>query len=105
MFFTQSPRLSFTSILLTFLFAFQLTACSTEDDLTLQGWYIPSTNRAAVVLVHAFNGNRTGTIYHAALLAKHGYGVLLYDTRAHRRVGNTVSTGSLSSNCDIRCQE
>ncbi len=55
---------------------------STEDGLTLHGWYIPSTNRAAVILVHAFNGNRTGTIYHAALLAKHGYGVLLYDTRA-----------------------
>ena len=54
---------------------------STEDSLTLHGWYIPSTNRAAVILVHAFNGNRTGTIYHAALLANHGYGVLLYDTR------------------------
>jgi hypothetical protein len=54
----------------------------TEDGITLHGWYIPSTNRAAVILVHAFNGNRTGTIYHAALLAKHGYGALLYDTRA-----------------------
>ena len=54
---------------------------STEDNLTLHGWYIPSMNRAAVILVHASNGNRTGTIYHAALLAKHGYGVLLYDTR------------------------
>ena len=54
---------------------------STEDSLTLRGWYIPSTNQAAVILVHAFSGNRTGTIYHAALLAKHGYGVLLYDTR------------------------
>lgn len=53
----------------------------TKDNLTLHGWYIPSTNRAAVILVHAFNGNRTGTIYHAALLAKHGYGVLFYDTR------------------------
>ena len=55
---------------------------STEDNLTLHGWYIPSTNRAAVILVHAFNGNRTGTIFHAALLANHGYGVLLYDTRS-----------------------
>lgn len=55
---------------------------STKDDLTLHGWYIPSANRAAVILVHAFNGNRTGTIYHAELLAKHGYGVLLYDTRS-----------------------
>ena len=54
---------------------------STEDSLTLRGWYIPSANRAAIILVHAFNGNRTGTVYHAALLAEHGYGVLLYDTR------------------------
>lgn len=54
---------------------------TTEDNLTLYGWYLPSTNGAAVILVHAFNGNRTGTIYHAALLANHGYGVLLYDTR------------------------
>jgi len=54
----------------------------TEDDLTLYGWYIPSQNRAAVILAHAFNGNRTGTIYHAQLLANHGYGALLYDTRS-----------------------
>lgn len=54
----------------------------TEDGLTLRGWYIPSANRAAVILVHAFNGNRTGMLYHAALLADHGYGVLLYDTRS-----------------------
>ena len=55
---------------------------STSDGLVLRGWYVPSTNGAAVVLLHAFNGNRTGTIYHAALLANHGYGVLLYDTRS-----------------------
>jgi predicted alpha/beta hydrolase len=56
-------------------------ALYTQDKLTLRGWYVPSTNHAAVILVHAFNGNRTGTIYHAALLARRGYGVLLYDTR------------------------
>jgi hypothetical protein len=53
----------------------------TEDGITLHGWYVPSSNRAAVILLHAFNGNRTGTLYHAALLAEHGYGALLYDTR------------------------
>ena len=57
-------------------------ALYTQDKLTLRGWYVPSTNHAAVILVHAFNGNRTGTIYHAALLARRGYGVLLYDQRA-----------------------
>ena len=54
---------------------------TTKDNLTLHGWYVPSENRAAVILVHAFQGNRTGTIYHAELLAQHGYGVLMYDTR------------------------
>ena len=54
----------------------------TRDGLTLHGWYIPPTNGAAMILIHAFNGNRTGTIYHADLLAKHGYGILMYDTRA-----------------------
>jgi dienelactone hydrolase len=55
---------------------------NTEDGLTLRGWYVPSANRAAVILVHAFNGNRTGMLNHAQLLAGRGYGVLLYDTRA-----------------------
>ena len=55
---------------------------TTRDGLSIRGWYVPSTNGAAVILVHAFNGNRTGTLYHAALLAEHGYGVLLYDTRS-----------------------
>jgi len=54
---------------------------TTEDELEIRGWYIPSSNNAAVVLVHAYNGNRTGMIYHAEFLAEHGYGVLLYDTR------------------------
>jgi hypothetical protein len=53
----------------------------TNDHLKLYGWYIPSTNGAAVVLVHAYGGNRTGMLYHADLLAKHGFGALLYDTR------------------------
>jgi len=53
----------------------------TEDGLTLYGWYVPSKNGAAIILVHAFNGNRTSMLYHAALLAQHGYGALLYDTR------------------------
>jgi dienelactone hydrolase len=55
----------------------------TDDGLSLSGWYVPSANGAAVILAHAFNGNRTGVMYHASLLAKHGYGVLLYDMRAH----------------------
>ncbi len=49
----------------------------TGDDLELEGWYIPSKNRAAVI---AFPG-RSGPRQAASFLARHGYGVLLFDRR------------------------
>ena len=52
-----------------------------SDGLELAGWYRPSENRAAVVVVHGGGGDRTGAVAHAELLASHGYGVLVYDSR------------------------
>jgi uncharacterized protein len=51
------------------------------DGLQLSGWYEPSENGAAVVLVHGGGGDRTGPLDHAALLRRHGDGVLVYDSR------------------------
>jgi hypothetical protein len=53
----------------------------TSDGLALAGWYVPSHNRAAVLVVHGGGGSREGVAAHAAMLARHGYGVLLYDAR------------------------
>jgi fermentation-respiration switch protein FrsA (DUF1100 family) len=55
----------------------------TDDGLTLRGWYIPSRNRAAVVLSHPLAGNRIAVLDVAKVLARNGYGVLLFDLRAH----------------------
>ncbi|HEX5917863.1 MAG TPA: CocE/NonD family hydrolase [Nocardioides sp.] len=52
-----------------------------SDGLTLSGWYSPSRNRAAVILVNSAGGDRLGSVAHGRLLAEHGYGVLLYDAR------------------------
>jgi fermentation-respiration switch protein FrsA (DUF1100 family) len=52
-----------------------------SDGLNLAGWYRPSENRAAMILVHGGGSDRTGAKAHAELLARHGYGVLLYDAR------------------------
>ena len=52
-----------------------------SDGLELSGWYAPSENGAAVVLVHGGGGDRTGPLAHAALLRRHDYGVLVYDSR------------------------
>jgi uncharacterized protein len=49
----------------------------TSDGLELEGWYIPSKNGAAVI---AFPG-RSGPRKPARFLARHGYGVLLFDRR------------------------
>ncbi|MCP3144655.1 alpha/beta hydrolase [Pyxidicoccus xibeiensis] len=58
-------------------------AFTTADGLTLRGWYVPSRNRAAVVLVHGFAGNRAQLLFEARALAGAGFGVLVFDSRAH----------------------
>jgi uncharacterized protein len=54
---------------------------TTSDGLRLRGWYVPSRNGAAVI---AFPG-RKGSQKPARLLARHGYGVLLFDRRGEGR--------------------
>jgi uncharacterized protein len=52
-------------------------AFTTADGVRLRGWYVPSKNGAAVI---SFPG-RKGTQKPARMLARHGYGVLLFDRR------------------------
>jgi uncharacterized protein len=56
---------------------FEEVAFTTPDGLRLEGWYVPSKNGAAVI---SFPG-RKGPQKPARLLARHGYGVLLFDRR------------------------
>jgi fermentation-respiration switch protein FrsA (DUF1100 family) len=53
----------------------------TSDGVQLSGWYIPTTNHAAIVTVPGSGSNRTATLAQAAVLARHGYGVLMIDPR------------------------
>jgi hypothetical protein len=53
-------------------------ALTTSDGLRLEGWYVPSRNRAAVLV---FPGRSGGKQHHARNLIRHGYGVLLIDNR------------------------
>ena len=57
--------------------AFEEVSFTTSDGLQLEGWYIPSRNGATVI---SFPG-RKGPQKPARLLARHGYGVLLFDRR------------------------
>jgi pimeloyl-ACP methyl ester carboxylesterase len=53
---------------------------TTSDGLELHGWYVPSRNRAAVIVFPGRGGNPAA---HARMLAGHGYGALLFDNRGH----------------------
>ncbi|HSJ94392.1 MAG TPA: alpha/beta fold hydrolase, partial [Gaiellaceae bacterium] len=61
--------------------AYEPVTFTAEDGLELSGWWVASENGAAVVVVHGGGGDRMGTLDHAELLARHGYGVLVYDSR------------------------
>lgn len=64
----------------------------TADGLSIHGWYLPSRNGAAVVMVHGLTENRARFIPDAQLLSEHGFGVLAIDLRAHGESEGSVAT-------------
>ncbi|MBN1485707.1 MAG: alpha/beta fold hydrolase [Chloroflexia bacterium] len=74
--------------------SYQEVALVTGDGLTLRGWYVPSRNRAAVILGHGHASNRASLLPEAGLLARAGFGLLLLDWRAHGQSdGDMVTFG------------
>lgn len=63
--------------------AYRDVTLPSSDGTDLAGWYLPTRNGAAVVLMHGAGSTRSGVLEHAAVLAEHGYGVLLFDARGH----------------------
>jgi uncharacterized protein len=55
----------------------------TADGVDLAAWYVPSTNRAAAVLLHGAGSTRSNVLDEAAVLAAAGFGVLMVDARGH----------------------
>jgi uncharacterized protein len=61
--------------------AYEQVSFTTGDGLRLRGWYVPSKNRAAVIV---FPGRKHPQVQ-ARMLVRHGYGVLLFDRRGEGR--------------------
>jgi uncharacterized protein len=61
--------------------AYRDVSFKASDGLDIAGWYRPSENGAAVLVVHGGSSDRKGSLHHAQMLARHGYGVLVYDAR------------------------
>jgi pimeloyl-ACP methyl ester carboxylesterase len=62
----------------------------TADGTTLVGWWVTSRNGAAVIVLHGSGSTRDDVLDHAALLAEHGYGILMYDARGHGESGGRI---------------
>jgi hypothetical protein len=73
-----------------------------SDGVRLAGWYVPSQNGAAIVLVHGGGGDRQGTIRHARMLARAGYGVLLYDARGRGESAGHENSAGWQWDRDVR---
>jgi pimeloyl-ACP methyl ester carboxylesterase len=64
------------------------------DNVQLRGWKIrpllPNTDW--VLLFHGVSDDRTGVLGHAELLLRHGYNVVIMDSRAHGESGGAMAT-------------
>jgi uncharacterized protein len=81
--------------------AFQRTGASradftvrAPDGAELRGWKVvpPSANGDWVLLFHGVSDNRTGDLGHAEFLLRHGYSVVMMDSRAHGKSGGDMAT-------------
>ena len=72
------------------------TRCSftTADGLRLEGWYVPSKNGANVIVFPRSQGPQKP----ARILARHGYGVLLFDRRGEGARARTPNMPRLGRN-------
>jgi uncharacterized protein len=67
---------------------------TTADGLQLAGWYIPTRNGAVVIAQHGYKADRGEMLNEAAMLHRHGYGVLVSSVRAHDLSdGNQITFG------------
>lgn len=55
----------------------------TPDGGHLAAWYVPSANGAAVLVLPGSGSTRDDVLDHAAVLAEHGFGVLMVDVPGH----------------------
>ena len=77
---------------------YERVSFTTSDGLRLAGWYVPSRNRAAVIV----SPGRRGPVAHARMLARHGYGVLLFDRRGEGQSEGDFNAYGWGGDADLK---
>ncbi len=84
------------------LAGFQPVAFSAADGVGIRGWWLPPRNGSAIILVHGWGESREQMVPQALMLARHGFGVLAFDLRAHGESGGELSTSGDQERRDVR---
>jgi pimeloyl-ACP methyl ester carboxylesterase len=74
---------------------------SASDGVRLSAWYLPGRNGAAVILRHGAGSTRCSVRAQAAVLARHGYAVLMTDARGHGASGGRAMDFGWYGDADI----
>ena len=78
--------------------AYEDVKFTTSDGLELEGWYVPSKNGAAVIAFPGRNGPQAKT----RMLARHGYGVLLFDRRGEGKSDGDPNSWGWGGDRDVK---
>jgi pimeloyl-ACP methyl ester carboxylesterase len=65
-----------------------------SNGVQLAGWYIPSKNRAAVLVAHGTNSDRSSMLAETRLLSVSGFGVLAFDWPGLGESGGQIRWGA-----------
>jgi dipeptidyl aminopeptidase/acylaminoacyl peptidase len=72
----------------------QDAAYPTHDGMILRAWYLPPQNGVVVILLPGLGGGRDGMLREGAILARHGYGLLMTEMRSCAHPEGQTSLGS-----------
>jgi uncharacterized protein len=67
----------------TYELPYEDVTVTTADGLELAGWFVPSRNGAVIIMQHGYKSTRRELLNEAAMMYRHGYGMLLTSIRAH----------------------
>ena len=73
----------------------------TSDGLSLAGWFVAPENGALVLLQHGYKADRGEMLNEAAMLHRHGYGVLITSLRTHDMSDGEIITFGRSEVKDL----
>lgn len=73
----------------------------TRDSVEIAGWYIPSHNRAAVILTHGTGADRSSMLPEMRALAASGFGVLAFDWPGSGKSGGGIHWNQMERNALI----